>query len=151
MRPQINNHFETLKAIKAFARIKKYMPSRNELSVLVGKARATIDRHLLVLEAEGYITREIGKTRGIRLTGLEPTVVEPVSVVEVEGGEKRVHKMQVRGKAKGEAVVKITASPEQIQKNIERIVERNQWGNGGVDAFHYRKLALHGSLKASKF
>lgn len=72
------NHLKTLAAIKAFQRQKGHTPSLHELMGVTGNSESTIQRHLGVLVTEGYIYRQRYVTRGIVLTGLEPTAESPV-------------------------------------------------------------------------
>lgn len=59
---------QILKAITDYIQEKKYSPTVRELASMVGiKSSSTLYGHLQRLEKKGYITREKGKARTIRL------------------------------------------------------------------------------------
>ena len=61
---------EVLAAIRAFTKEHNYSPTFRELANVLGiESTNGVTVHLKALERKGYVTREPGKSRTLRLTG----------------------------------------------------------------------------------
>lgn len=115
-----NPHVQTFKVIGRFFGEHKCAPTIEEIAELTGVTTSTINRHLLILEAEGLIRRPHYATSGIELTGLKVTEVNAHAV----NYPSRKYTRQPLGAYSLNFPPMHKMTKAELEKRIERVVRK---------------------------